>query len=234
MCLGSEDSEIRGRDITPRRPIICQRAPAGRSVPFQSGSRFLRCESLCAPTSPGAPLKLSRFEHEYEIGPHGKPSLPPQFSVNGLEFSLSHADEIALIAVSSLGAVGIDIEREVDSFDVHELAASVFNQRECRRLAGLSAVAARRGFLRMWVRKEAYAKACGLGLAAGLKVPVLDPTALDDIGRGQVRYAGGKTWLEWAVAVPLGYSAALYQRVDDMAHIAHMVPEIREWHLCVH
>ncbi|WP_232431300.1 4'-phosphopantetheinyl transferase superfamily protein [Cupriavidus sp. UYPR2.512] len=174
---------------------------------------------------------MNRFEHEYEIGTHGKPSLPPQFSASNLEFSLAHADEIALIAVSNLGAVGIDVEREVDSFNVHELAVSVFDRQECQLLANFSAGAAKRGFFRMWVRKEAYAKACGLGLSAGLKVPVLDPTALDDVGRVQIRHAGGKTWLEWAVTSQPGYSAALYQRVDDMARTAHVVPEIREWRL---
>lgn len=176
-------------------------------------------------------LGVDGFGHEYEIGPHGKPSLPRQFAVSGLEFSLSHTDGFALIAVSRVGSVGIDVERVVDSGDLHELTASVFTEQEYRGLAKLDAVAAQHGFFRLWVRKEAYAKACGIGLAEGLKVPALDVAALDDATGGQVRHVGGKAWWEWPISVPAGYCAALYQRVDDVASVAHVVPEICDWHL---
>ncbi len=91
-------------------------------------------------------LGLDGFGHAFEVGPRGKPSLPRAFAASGLEFSLSHTHGLALIAVSRLGAVGVDVERVVDTVDVHGLAASVFAEPECRRLAGLDAVAARHGF----------------------------------------------------------------------------------------
>ncbi len=174
-------------------------------------------------------LGLDGFGHEFEVGPRGKPSLPRAFAAGGLEFSLSHTHGLALIAVSRVGAVGVDVERVVDTVDVHGLAASVFAEPECRRLAGLDAAAARRGFFRLWVRKEAYVKARGIGLADGLREPVLDPAALDEAGGGQVRHAGGSAWAEWPIAVPEGYCAALYQRLDPEGSAARVVPEIRAW-----
>lgn len=177
-------------------------------------------------------LGLDGFGHAFEVSPRGKPSLPRAFAASGLEFSLSHTHGLALIAVSRLGAVGVDVERVVDTVDVHGLAASVFAEPECRRLAGLDAVAARHGFFRLWVRKEAYVKALGIGLADGLREPVLDPAALDEdeAGGGQVRRAGGSAWAEWPIAVPAGYCAALYLRLDPADSAVRVVPEIRAWH----
>ncbi|WP_232520364.1 4'-phosphopantetheinyl transferase family protein [Ralstonia solanacearum] len=174
-------------------------------------------------------LGLDGFGHAFEIGPRGKPSLPRAFADSGLEFSLSHTHGLALIAVSRLGAVGVDVERVVDTVDVHGLAASVFAEPESRHLAGLDAAAARHGFFRLWVRKEAYVKARGIGLADGLREPVLDPAALDAAGGAQVRHAGGSTWAEWPIAVPDGYCAALYQCLDNAASAVRVVPEIRAW-----
>ncbi|MGG1954109.1 4'-phosphopantetheinyl transferase family protein [Ralstonia solanacearum] len=173
-------------------------------------------------------LGLDGFGHAFEVGPHGKPSLPRAFVDSGLEFSLSHTHGLALIAVSSVGAVGVDVERVVDTVDVHGLAASVFAEPESRHLAGLDAAAARLGFFRLWVRKEAYVKARGIGLADGLREPVLDPATLDEAG-GQVRQAAGSAWAEWPIAVPDGYCAALYQRLDAAAGVVRVAPELRAW-----
>ena len=174
-------------------------------------------------------LGLDGFGHAFEVGPHGKPSLPRAFAHSGVEFSLSHTHGLALIAVSRGGGVGVDVERVVDTVDVRGLAASVFAEPESRHLAGLDAAAARLGFFRLWVRKEAYVKARGIGLADGLREPVLDPATLDEAGGGQVRHAGGSAWAEWSIAVPDGYCAALYQRLDVAAGAVRVAPELRAW-----
>lgn len=50
---------------------------------------------------------------------------------------------------------------------------------------------------------------------------MLDPATLDE--------AGGSTWAEWPIAVPDGYCAALYQRLDVAAGAVRVAPEIRAW-----
>jgi 4'-phosphopantetheinyl transferase len=88
---------------------------------------------------------------EFSTGPHGKPAVP------GIEFSLSHAGRIAVIALSSR-PVGVDVEVP-------------------RRLARPGGVARRLGLppdtppaslLRAWARTEALLKATGDGASAGL------------------------------------------------------------------
>lgn len=61
---------------------------------------------------------------------------------------------------------------------------------------------------------------------------MLDPAALDEdeAGGGQVRRAGGSAWAEWPIAVPAGYCAALYLRLDPADSAVRVVPEIRAWH----
>lgn len=88
----------------------------------------------------------------------GKPSFDPSF---GIHFSISHAGERVMVAVDD-HLVGCDVER-IAPFD--EAVA-----RECLTDNELSWVKKApfgsdrdRAFIRLWVRKEAYAKAIGRG-----------------------------------------------------------------------
>lgn len=82
-----------------------------------------------------------------------------------LATSLSHAEGLVAIAVSSTGPVGIDIEPGGRAGEMDELAARVCHPNE---LASLPAQPSRdrgRALLSLWVRKEALLKAAGIGLA---------------------------------------------------------------------
>ncbi|MGE0202760.1 MAG: 4'-phosphopantetheinyl transferase superfamily protein [Hyphomicrobiaceae bacterium] len=94
--------------------------------------------------------------------PAGKPMLPG----SGLEISLSHSGGLALVAVSTAGAIGVDLEcpRTVtlDGWrrPALEAAAAALSPAP---LAGVAGTDAR--FLAAWVRLEALAKARGDGIA---------------------------------------------------------------------
>ncbi|MCK4412795.1 MAG: 4'-phosphopantetheinyl transferase superfamily protein [Candidatus Eisenbacteria sp.] len=116
----------------------------------------------------------------FEQGRHGKPRLVGQ---PGLRFSLSHSGAWGLIGVSTAGEIGVDIERVRSDLDPERLARRVFSSQELTvwdALATHGSGAAAPGsaaaeehrrqiFLHAWVRKEAYAKARGEGLARGLR-----------------------------------------------------------------
>jgi len=91
----------------------------------------------------------------FERGPHGKPRLR---GAGDLEFNLSHCNDVALVAFARGIAIGIDIERVDADLDVRALGRIVLAPNE----AALGAD--RRGFLRVWCRKEACLKATGVGL----------------------------------------------------------------------
>jgi 4'-phosphopantetheinyl transferase len=102
----------------------------------------------------GAPPRLIK-------GAHGKPGVAGA----GVEFNVAHSGALALIAVRAGGPLGVDVEQHRAMPDAALLAARFFT------VAEASAVAVAPSpdhFFRIWTRKEAWAKAQGLGLYAPL------------------------------------------------------------------
>lgn len=82
---------------------------------------------------------------------HGKPKLVG----GGPDFSLSHAGDRVILAVTDTGRVGVDVEAVARHID--ELAPMILAPDEVA-VSGVD-------LLRVWVRKEALIKASGHGLA---------------------------------------------------------------------
>ncbi|MEV8034403.1 4'-phosphopantetheinyl transferase superfamily protein [Streptomyces sp. NPDC086182] len=140
--------------------------------------------------------------------PHGRPVIagPP-----GPHFSLSHAEDAALYAIAT-SPVGADIESAGLVGDGLERAGGRFHPAERRAVAALSPALRERALLGCWVRKEAYLKGIGTGLAGGL-------------GRHHVGLAeelappwappGPAGWSLADVKAPDGYRAAVAVRDED-------------------
>jgi 4'-phosphopantetheinyl transferase len=124
----------------------------------------------CAPTA-------VRLEAEA----HGKPVLVSPASE--LHFNVSHTTGLALIAVTRVGPVGIDVEH-VRHMPTHlDMAQRFFTPRESAALSELPAPQSVEAFFHVWTRKEAFLKAVGLGLSHGLErfevsVPPDDPARI--------------------------------------------------------
>lgn len=95
-------------------------------------------------------------------GPHGKPGC----ASGHLCFNLSHTDDAALLAFSTGGEIGVDIETTSRARRFEPLAERFFHpqERALLRDAGDSPLT----FLRVWTAKEALLKAVGLGLTVEL------------------------------------------------------------------
>jgi len=96
-----------------------------------------------------------------EAGPHGKPTLA---GAPGCAFSLSHSDELALVAFADDGEIGVDLERVRLLPDLEGLERQCLTLAERQLLDGLAPADRSRAFLRLWTRKEACLKALGTGL----------------------------------------------------------------------
>jgi 4'-phosphopantetheinyl transferase len=94
-------------------------------------------------------------------GSFGKPSLSGHTRT---QFSLSHSQGLALIAIGGRGPLGADVELLRQMPDAAVLAAEYFTRREQEALAALPAHERDRAFLTCWTRKEACLKAIGVGL----------------------------------------------------------------------
>jgi 4'-phosphopantetheinyl transferase len=93
-----------------------------------------------------------------------------------LHFNLSYRAERAVLAVSDIGPVGADVEQLRLLPDADALVAELFSATEQLGLRSAPAAAYWPFFHTIWTRKEAYAKALGMGLAVPFaEFSVLEP-----------------------------------------------------------
>ncbi len=104
----------------------------------------------------------------FDYGPHGKPGLAAGCSEVQLEFNLSHSGDVALAAFCVGHPVGVDLEAGDRSVDALALAGRYGSAGEQAMLKALDASARSRRFIELWTCKEAWLKASGLGVSAGL------------------------------------------------------------------
>ena len=109
------------------------------------------------------PARLSFIYSQY-----GKPSLLAERAEDMVSFNLSHANELALIAVTRDRQIGVDIEFIRPEFASEEIAERFFSQTEVSALRALAAEMQSEAFFNCWTRKEAYVKALGEGMSMPL------------------------------------------------------------------
>lgn len=115
-------------------------------------------------------LILSRYlskapaEITFDYNRFGKPALPAQQASN-LRFNLSHANELALYAVSNAHEVGVDIEYIKPNRDTREIIERFFSENEKMEFQHLPEFMRIKAFFSGWTRKEAFIKARGEGLS---------------------------------------------------------------------
>ncbi|NLT70399.1 MAG: 4'-phosphopantetheinyl transferase superfamily protein [Verrucomicrobiaceae bacterium] len=95
----------------------------------------------------------------FATGERGKPYLPG----TDLHFNLSHSEDRAVLALSRLECVGIDLERYDRSVDIDGLSRRCFRESEIARFEGMDEAEKRRAFFWIWTAKEARMKATGEG-----------------------------------------------------------------------
>ena len=134
---------------------------------------------------------------EFERAPGGKPRLRGE----PLQFNLSHSDRLALIAVSPVLPVGVDVQGPHPNASKPWFAKRICTPREYEHFRGEPSADE---LLRLWARKEAVIKARG----EGSYVSVGEIDVLED------QISGGWLCLDVAVAEPRGYQAAAAVRFE--------------------
>ncbi len=181
---------------------------------FVAGRIFLRsvlARYLCADPS----------QLQFHYSTNGKPALGGTFANANLHFSLAHSGDVGVLAVSPVGPVGIDVERVRPINEIDQLVDSVFSQNENLTFRKVPKNEKQSAFFRLWVRKEAFLKATGEGIAELLnqiEVSFLpdEPAKLLNIpGRlGQIT-----DWQLFDLAPAFGFAAALAGPVGIIAPV---------------
>jgi 4'-phosphopantetheinyl transferase len=105
---------------------------------------------------------------EFSYGPQGKPALAGVWSRSGWHFNLAHSADLALLAVTRAGPVGVDVERLRPLTYAGQVVSRFFSPREDAAFRVLPEDQKPDAFLRLWTRKEAWLKATGEGITQSL------------------------------------------------------------------
>lgn len=105
----------------------------------------------------------------FENNQYGRPAIvKPQLS-RTLHFNISHSQNIVAIAVAAVAEVGVDAEVRKAERPLYKIAKRYFSEQEYADLRNLTPVLQEQRFYDLWSLKEAYIKACGMGLAIPLR-----------------------------------------------------------------
>jgi len=173
-----------GRDALARRYI------AGRAL-----LRWLLGRALGLPP-PAVPIVR---------GIRGRPQLDGH---SGIDFNVSHTEEIALIGMARGRRIGVDIEHEDRIVRADGLAAKFLTAAERATLAPLAESERRRRFLRYWTCKEAMSKATGDGLSAPFRQLEVRLGDAIELAAGPDPYRPAR-WELRRVEVPRGFLATV-------------------------
>ncbi|MBA2655628.1 MAG: 4'-phosphopantetheinyl transferase superfamily protein [Tatlockia sp.] len=126
-------------------------------------------------------LILGRYSQQdpkalkFDYNAHGKPML---VNAQSLEFNLSHSADLALLAIGQQYSLGIDLEF-FSARPYEGMASHSFSSQEFQAFLALPDFLKPQVFFHIWAQKEAFIKACGLGLSYPLKMitmPTFSPS----------------------------------------------------------
>lgn len=119
---------------------------------------------------------------EFTYNAHGKPEVINSLK---LQFNISHSGDLALLAIGKRFPMGVDIEH-YSARPYEGIAKSLFSEQEFNEFKKVPPALKATVFFHVWAQKEAFIKACGLGLSYPTKefnVPTTIPTKqlVDDL-----------------------------------------------------
>lgn len=131
-------------------------------------------------------LRAEPRELRFESGPQGKPRLAGEFAGKALEFSMTHSQGMALLAVGAGQRIGIDLECVRPLPDLDRLLSLCLSPAEISGLDAADLLDPLDRFYRYWTCKEACLKAIGIGLSRPLDSVRISLPAADATGTAEV------------------------------------------------
>ena len=99
---------------------------------------------------------------------YGKPYVEALPHALPLRFNISHTESLVVLAVTLKNEIGVDVECVWSRRSILEVAETVFSPTELAQLNALPVAQQVNRFYELWTLKEAYIKACGMGLSISL------------------------------------------------------------------
>lgn len=157
-------------DLAPDRDILAryldpdERARARRFRRAIDRDRFVLFRGALRRVL-GAHAALPPSAVEIAVSPLGKPALRQPGNHGSLSFSLSHSEDLLVVAVGRGMALGVDIESVQRRDGIARLARRILSPCEATAFAALRPAEQTLALWRVWTRKEAYLKGTGDALS---------------------------------------------------------------------
>ena len=164
-------------------------------------------------------LSMEPRQVTFSYGPYGKPSVAN--SPNGIEFNLSHSNDLMAVAACRRRSVGIDIEKENAQFQPREIAGRYFCEQEKKEMAQADDETALRTFFQLWTAKEAVTKATALGLSLELSKVEIGLNPLRVLGLEAAGSARAMDWRLFAFSPGEGFVGTLAV-TGEPAHLEYI------------
>ena len=168
----------------------------------------------------GRYLDLSPRSIAFVHGPHGKPYLAPGCPLD-ISFNISHSAAIALFAFARDREVGIDVEQVRSDVEIEQLAERFYSPRESSAILALPPDLRNDAFFTCWVRKEAFLKAVGKGIAYGLDRVEVFRSPLEPLpARVELKVPDDPSpWRVLTLHPGAGFKGALVTRGEDWEEV---------------
>jgi 4'-phosphopantetheinyl transferase len=140
---------------------------------------------------------------------HGKPYL---VDYPGFAFNLSHTANKMVVAYAYHYELGVDIEQCKPRLNLAALVNKCFAEAEQTYWQQLPPAQQTQAFYQFWVRKEAFVKATGRGIALGLDQCVVNPDNWGEFLKIPDSYGEASAWSIEQIEVGEGFCGALVTR----------------------
>ena len=104
----------------------------------------------------------------FDKNEYGKPAINNNGLTIPIRFNLSHTEGMIVLAITLEHEVGVDVEYLLRKGKTIDIADRYFSPVETEELLSLPQGKQRERFFDLWTLKEAYIKACGMGLSIPL------------------------------------------------------------------
>lgn len=183
-----------------------QIAKAQRLKNEQAKTRYIIAQATTRKILAGY-LSIEPSAVKLEYGEHGKPYI----SNYPLYFNISHAHELALIAICKTHEIGIDIEYWRQNIHQDAIIKRHFHPDEIAQYESLPAELHQRSFYFAWTCKEAFVKAIGTGMQQKFKsfVVEMDPRQPPKLRSVPPILSADQGWCLHNIQVPGDYTVML-------------------------
>ncbi len=148
---------------------------------------------------------------EFTYGVNGKPMLQSPSTEFPIKFNLTHSGDLALYAFTLEYPLGIDLEQIRPDFNYLAIAQRFFTVQEVASILALSLQEQPTAFFQIWTAKEAYIKAEGGSVFAGLSQVEVKLNPIPEDNTWQIAQQISDRCLLYTLNPAAGYVASLVQ-----------------------